>query len=748
MTNYKYLFVVSLALLIFQNCSPMESQKSLSSQSGYDLDIPHDHTLVGDMIVHKDLLIRDGEDVTSYQGLSKKNIEKWPDGILPIQFFAGYSEEMKSNFLRVCNELRFFARVKCVKRTTEKDYIIVRPSKDSESCGYSYVGKLGGPQVLGLKPECEMHRTTIQHELLHALGFVHEQSRSDRDDFITIHWENILPERQRQFRRLRVSQAELLSAYDFESIMHYSSYAYSANGQPVMERKQPEKTSFGDIYTIRFNSLISEGDRESLIKAYGVPENGHAVLDLSSSLVGSPKFVEHLINSLEVKPYDLNFEVRVNGETVLVKRIELGLTLNEVMLLLSNPQDAAEAHASQTNSNDSSGSTSTIGGVHGSLGGMGASSSKSSDDSNEEKPASNPSGIVVGHIDQVSLKAKQTVIKGWACEQYNKVYTTVHVYVGGASGKGTHIATAKASKTSESAVNDICVSGLSAHRFEINMDNVKLMPWKGQKIYVHGLSQSPSHGNPLLKQSGSFSVSNEIGNIQGDVWSVKINGDNTEISGWTCESYNGSSIEAHVYAGGPKGTGKLIGKTKASLGTGSWVDDRCHSGIRAHTFKLTVSNKSLQHHLGQKIHVYGFSPGNPKSSKEIHRSGQHSIPRAASGQVIGWVDSAQFYFFAVFKVTGWVCEKNRYGSSYVHIYAGGWAGKGGTHIATAYADQASEPAVAAECGTNYTAYRFTANIPATTAYQFYGKPVYVHGLSYYDIDTNPLLRGSGNHYIK
>lgn len=55
---------------------------------------------------------------------------------------------------------------------------------------YSSIGRDSGPQNLVLGSSC-YYEGVILHEMNHAVGFFHEQSRYDRDDYIFVNWENV-----------------------------------------------------------------------------------------------------------------------------------------------------------------------------------------------------------------------------------------------------------------------------------------------------------------------------------------------------------------------------------------------------------------------------------------------------------------------------------------------------------------------------------------------------------------------------
>jgi hypothetical protein len=107
-----------------------------------------------------------------------------------------------------------------------KDYIIFLPSEDK--CA-SYLGKIGGQQAIFLKEDCG--KKEILHEAMHALGFVHEQSRSDRDRYVKINWQNIEPGYENQFDIAPEAYLKeykgFVFAFDYNSVMLYSSLHFS-----------------------------------------------------------------------------------------------------------------------------------------------------------------------------------------------------------------------------------------------------------------------------------------------------------------------------------------------------------------------------------------------------------------------------------------------------------------------------------------------------------------------------------------
>ena len=80
---------------------------------------------------------------------------------------------------------------------------------------------------------------TIQHEVMHSLGFHHEQVRPDRDDYVVIHFGNIRSGMEHNFNAIKESQWWNQDInYDIGSVMQYGGYGFSTNGQPTITYKE------------------------------------------------------------------------------------------------------------------------------------------------------------------------------------------------------------------------------------------------------------------------------------------------------------------------------------------------------------------------------------------------------------------------------------------------------------------------------------------------------------------------------
>jgi hypothetical protein len=140
----------------------------------------------------------------------------------------------------------------------DSDRVFFRDSGGGSGC-YSYLGRIGGPQEIQVGG-CGV-RGSVVHEILHAAGFYHEQSRGDRDDYVVINWNDIDPSHRSNFE-IRGQRGQDIGAYDYGSIMHYPARAFSVSGNPTIVPKTPG-VSIGQ------REGLSPLDRAALQQLYG-----------------------------------------------------------------------------------------------------------------------------------------------------------------------------------------------------------------------------------------------------------------------------------------------------------------------------------------------------------------------------------------------------------------------------------------------------------------------------------------------
>ncbi|KAM9196224.1 LOW QUALITY PROTEIN: meprin A subunit alpha-like [Mergus octosetaceus] len=141
---------------------------------------------------------------------------------------------------------------------------------------WSMVGDLQTGQNLSIGAGCD-YKAIVEHEILHALGFYHEQSRMDRDDYVTIWWDEIIAGEHNFLKYDDSFITDLNTPYDYESVMHYAPYSFNKNDSiPTITTKIP---AFNDIIGQRLD--LSAIDLERLNRMYNCTST-HTFLDQCS----------------------------------------------------------------------------------------------------------------------------------------------------------------------------------------------------------------------------------------------------------------------------------------------------------------------------------------------------------------------------------------------------------------------------------------------------------------------------------
>uniref|UniRef100_A0A3Q1BU87 Metalloendopeptidase n=1 Tax=Amphiprion ocellaris TaxID=80972 RepID=A0A3Q1BU87_AMPOC len=154
---------------------------------------------------------------------SQSCLWKKASSVVTVPYVINYhfSQSQKNMITRAMKAMERRTCIRFKERSREYDFISI---ENRQGC-FSALGRTGGRQVLSLSKQGCLHHGIVIHELNHALGFQHEQTRSDRDSYVRINWQYIKPSTAYNFHKQNTNN--LNTPYDYSSIMHYGRTAFT-----------------------------------------------------------------------------------------------------------------------------------------------------------------------------------------------------------------------------------------------------------------------------------------------------------------------------------------------------------------------------------------------------------------------------------------------------------------------------------------------------------------------------------------
>ncbi|KAM8847668.1 meprin A subunit beta-like [Synchiropus picturatus] len=178
---------------------------------------------------------------------------------VPYTLHRGLDLNVKGVVLRALDQFRLKSCIDFTVRETQDYFIHVQ---NLDGCSSS-VGQqnLENGQTISLSPFCQFIHIVERH-VLHTLGFYPEHVRPDRDDFITIVYENIREGKSEMFNIVNDSSTQGLP-YDYRSVTHYGPGAFTKVPAPTILTKDPK---YQDV--IGRSHEMSPGDAKKLNLRY------------------------------------------------------------------------------------------------------------------------------------------------------------------------------------------------------------------------------------------------------------------------------------------------------------------------------------------------------------------------------------------------------------------------------------------------------------------------------------------------
>jgi hypothetical protein len=196
----------------------------------------------------------------------------WPGGKVYYQIITGSSAV---NMAISTFNTDFSPTVQLVNGTGSGFYVNINldPTNMSGSCDITSIGYPPSySPVVTMAGSISCSVSTILHEFGHIVGMYHEFTRTDRDSYVTMSYDNVIKGSWPYDFAINTQNQQLLTPYDYASVMQYPSFTLSANGGPVIETIPAGIPLQGtEGVPGAGNQDYSAADKEAILRLYGSP---------------------------------------------------------------------------------------------------------------------------------------------------------------------------------------------------------------------------------------------------------------------------------------------------------------------------------------------------------------------------------------------------------------------------------------------------------------------------------------------